>query len=89
MFDGVKKVRYGSGWSQVVHYDELEKDIANHTLPAVSWVVDQDANPIPITISVGLALGRGADVLSSQLLIEQADRALYKAKTGGRNRVFA
>jgi phospholipase C len=49
MFDGIKKVRYGAGWSQVVHYDEFEKDVANHTLPAVTWLVDQDANPIPIT----------------------------------------
>jgi phospholipase C len=49
MFDAIKKVRYGTGWSQVVQYDQLEADIKNHALPSVTWLVDQDADPIPIT----------------------------------------
>ncbi|MEO6525636.1 MAG: GGDEF domain-containing protein [Gemmatimonadaceae bacterium] len=42
-----------------------------------------------ITISVGVALHRGADPMSPALLLQEADQSLYKAKTGGRNRVFA
>ena len=50
---------------------------------------------IPVTISIGIALARGADgsrgtddVKASDLL-EEADRSLYRAKTSGRNRVGA
>ncbi len=44
--------------------------------------------PIEVTVSVGLALGRGRDSISSELLLKEADAALYKAKTAGRNRVL-
>jgi len=47
------------------------------------------ASPLAITISVGVALARGTDPISPDVLLEEADRALYKAKTAGRNRVFA
>ncbi len=42
-----------------------------------------------ITISVGVALARGTDPVSPEMLLQEADRSLYKAKTGGRNRIFA
>lgn len=42
-----------------------------------------------LTISVGVAIARGADPISPEMLLKEADRSLYKAKTGGRNRVFA
>jgi len=45
--------------------------------------------PITLTISIGVALGRGSDPISSEMLIKEADNALYKAKTAGRNRVFS
>jgi len=45
--------------------------------------------PMTITISVGVALARGTDPLSPEELLKEADRALYKAKQQGRNRVFA
>jgi diguanylate cyclase (GGDEF)-like protein len=41
------------------------------------------------TISVGVALGRGTDAISADALLKEADAALYKAKTAGRNRVFS
>ena len=44
---------------------------------------------IGITISVGVALARGTDPVSPEMLLQEADRSLYKAKTGGRNRIFA
>jgi diguanylate cyclase (GGDEF)-like protein len=45
--------------------------------------------PLSVTISIGVALGRGSDPISSDMLIKEADAALYKAKTAGRNRVFS
>ncbi len=42
MFDGVKKIRNGPGWSKVVTADNFEKDIDAGTLPAVTWLVNQD-----------------------------------------------
>ena len=44
---------------------------------------------IQVTISVGVALARGSDPMSPEALLLEADRALYKAKTAGRNRIFA
>ncbi|MEO7455443.1 MAG: GGDEF domain-containing protein [Gemmatimonadaceae bacterium] len=45
--------------------------------------------PIRNTISVGVALARGTDPISPEMLLQEADRSLYKAKSAGRNRVFA
>jgi phospholipase C len=42
MFDAVDSVRHGPGWSKVVNASEFDSDVANGTLPAVSWLVDQD-----------------------------------------------
>ena len=42
-----------------------------------------------ITISVGVALARGTDPISPEMLLQEADQSLYKAKSGGRNRIFA
>ncbi|MES2178813.1 MAG: GGDEF domain-containing protein [Gemmatimonadota bacterium] len=42
-----------------------------------------------ITISIGIAFARGADAMSPESLLQEADRSLYKAKSGGRNRIFA
>jgi diguanylate cyclase (GGDEF)-like protein len=46
-------------------------------------------NILPITISVGVALGKGSDPVTHDDLLQSADRALYKAKSGGRNRICA
>jgi diguanylate cyclase (GGDEF)-like protein len=42
-----------------------------------------------LTISVGVALARGTDAISAPMLLQEADQSLYKAKSAGRNRVFA
>ena len=42
MFDGINSIRNGPGWANVVGESNFVNDIANHQLPAVSWLVDQD-----------------------------------------------
>jgi diguanylate cyclase (GGDEF)-like protein len=42
-----------------------------------------------LTVSIGVALARGSDPTSADMLLQEADTALYKAKTAGRNRVFS
>ena len=42
LFDAVRGVRDGPGWKNVVHEEEFTRDIKNHALPSVSWLVDQD-----------------------------------------------
>ena len=42
---------------------------------------------LAVTISIGVALARSGDQISTDMILEEADSALYKAKTGGRNRV--
>ena len=42
MFDGIDKIRNGPGWSNVVGTSQFTTDIQNHTLPSVTWLVDQD-----------------------------------------------
>jgi diguanylate cyclase (GGDEF)-like protein len=44
---------------------------------------------IPLTVSIGIALARGADDVRATDLLEEADRSLYRAKTSGRNRIGA
>jgi phospholipase C len=43
MFDAVRSIRYGPQWStNVVNVNQFETDVANHALPNVTWLVDQD-----------------------------------------------
>jgi GGDEF domain-containing protein len=46
-------------------------------------------SPTTVTISVGGALTHGSDPTSTELLLQEADAALHRAKTAGRNRVFS
>lgn len=45
--------------------------------------------PMSITVSIGVALAKGTDPITPEELLREADRALYKAKQQGRNRVYA
>jgi diguanylate cyclase (GGDEF)-like protein len=49
-------------------------------------VVSDNGEPVPVTLSVGLAIWRAQDEQLEPLLL-RADTALYKAKHDGRNRV--
>jgi len=48
-----------------------------------------DGQSIPVTISIGLAFFDPAGQVDYKTVIKQADRCLYEAKGGGRNRVVA
>lgn len=44
--------------------------------------------PVPVTISIGLAVTHGEEGLNAADLLDRADRLLYAAKQSGRNRVM-
>ncbi|MDT8902969.1 GGDEF domain-containing protein [Anaeroselena agilis] len=51
----------------------------------VEWQFEGDKGRIPVTVSIGLAVKKPG--MNSQVVFEQADRALYRAKQLGRNNV--
>jgi phospholipase C len=44
MFDAINEIRNGPLWSNIVDVSQFTTDIANHALPNVVWLVDQDLN---------------------------------------------
>jgi diguanylate cyclase (GGDEF)-like protein len=72
-----------TGWQGAMTFAErLRRNVHEHAFVA-------DDRRLEITISVGVALARGTDPVSAEDLLEAADRSLYKAKSGGRNRISA
>ena len=72
-----------TGWEGALTFAErLRRKVDEFTFGA-------DTAESRMTISVGVALARGSDPVSPEMLLHEADRSLYKAKSGGRNRVFA
>jgi phospholipase C len=61
LFDAVSLIRNNpSKWANVVNVSQFATDIQNGTLPAVSWLVDQDQNdehPDDVLPLLGLPLG--------------------------------
>jgi two-component system cell cycle response regulator len=55
---------------------------------ATPFVISRDPKQLHITISIGIAGSRGTGDSAAQLL-HRADKALYRAKNEGRNRVVA
>lgn len=49
--------------------------------------IQADHSLIPVTISLGIAIGSLPDTLDATTLLRRADKALYSAKHRGRNRV--
>jgi len=78
----------------VIVMPETGIDIARRIAERVRKAIEASAFPIlagqqaiPITVSIGLA-DRGKDVQAEQIF-KRADRALYRSKQEGRNRVSA
>jgi phospholipase C len=44
MFDAIKSIRMGPGWTNIVNASTFDSDVDSGTLPAVTWLVDQDFN---------------------------------------------
>jgi diguanylate cyclase (GGDEF)-like protein len=72
-----------TGWEGALTFAERIRRRVDET------TFSSSAASIRITISVGVALARGTDPVSASTLLQEADQSLYKAKSGGRNRVFA
>ena len=72
-----------TGWQGALTFAErLRRKVDDFSFGAATGAIG-------LTISVGVALARGTDPVSPEMLLQDADRSLYKAKTGGRNRIFA
>jgi diguanylate cyclase (GGDEF)-like protein len=72
-----------TGWQGALTFAErLRRKVDDFSFGAATGAIG-------LTISVGVALARGTDPVSPEMLLQEADRSLYKAKTGGRNRIFA
>ena len=66
---------------------ELIAERVRAAVQGARFQIDASGRSIPITVSIGLA-DRGIDC-GPDLVYKRADRALYRAKTEGRNRVSA
>ncbi len=72
-----------TGWEGAVAFAErLRRRVQDFGFGA-------EASPVTATVSIGVALARGTDPISPEVLLHEADRSLYKAKAGGRNRVYS
>jgi diguanylate cyclase (GGDEF)-like protein len=84
--------RYGGEEFLVVLPDtplEGARRVAEHMRAGVAAlnVSSRLGSTRPVTISVGIGFAANAADVEASLLFEAADRALYQAKAGGRNRV--
>jgi diguanylate cyclase (GGDEF)-like protein len=85
--------RYG-GEEFVVVLPECPTERAMDVAERLRTVVEQHSfcfndQPVPVTISLGLATTTGRDARSPAELLQRADEKLYEAKRCGRNRVVA
>jgi diguanylate cyclase (GGDEF)-like protein len=73
----------GTGATEAMQVAErLRHSLSAHPLPA-----GPGREPVPVTISIGVAVTSGADDLDLTDLLAAADTALYAAKAGGRDAV--
>lgn len=68
-----------------VNADTEAVEMAEAILAALSAPFDIDGQPLHISASIGITLGRHSDKMSASALVRQADRAMQQAKAEGRN----
>jgi diguanylate cyclase (GGDEF)-like protein len=72
-----------TGWEGALTFAErMRRKVDEHAFASATA-------SMRMTISVGVALARGANPVAPATLLQEADQSLYKAKSAGRNRVFA
>ena len=82
--------RYGGEEFSVVLAEtgsEGAQQIAEHIREAVQKLSLVDAGEPPMSVSIGIATWTAASDINLEQLLFSADKALYQAKEGGRNRV--
>ncbi|MGY2442088.1 sensor domain-containing diguanylate cyclase [Pseudomonas sp. SDO52101_S400] len=63
------------------------QQIAEHVRAAVEQLPRLDGDEVPMTVSIGISTWTASSEISLEQLLFAADKALYQAKEGGRNRV--
>ena len=63
------------------------QQIAEHIRAAVEQLPSVNEDQSPMTVSIGISTWTATSEISLEQLLFAADRALYQAKEGGRNRV--
>jgi diguanylate cyclase (GGDEF)-like protein len=84
--------RYGGEEFSVVLAEtdsEGARQIAEHIRTEVEQLPPVDGADTPLTVSIGISTWTTASDISLEQLLFAADKALYQAKEGGRNRVVA
>lgn len=72
-----------TGWQGALTFAErIRRKVADFHFGGATSDID-------LTISIGVALARGTDPVSPDILLQEADRTMYKAKHTGKNRIFA
>lgn len=84
--------RYGGEEFVILMRGEMEPPGAMQFCERIRKTVEEfkfifNDKHIPVTCSMGLCLKNGGDVKSMDELVQVADKALYKAKAAGRNRI--
>ena len=64
-------------------YEKIESLLGNFPMPVTG---ENGTAPIPVSMSIGVVFSAENEFLSYQQLYEQADTAMYQAKTAGKNR---
>lgn len=90
---GVDLVARFGGEEFFVALPDSDHDAAAAAAERIRRAIEGTAFPLPrdkgevnVTVSIGVAIADGSDT-DAEAVIHRADRALYEAKEGGRNRV--